>query len=422
MPSEPIQPHVLMLIENNPYPQDTRVRAQATALLSFGCRVSVICPARPRQTSREEVDGVTVYRFPPPFEARGFLSYVWEYLYSTVAMFVLSLAVRRRSRIDVIHAANPSDTLVFIAAVFKLFGTRFVFDHHDLSPELYRANCGGGGSKLVYRALLFLERLSCRAADRVIATNESYKRIEMARDAVPEERITIVRNGPDLVQFEGVQPCRPADARGRTLIAYVGAIGWHDGLDCLLRVMHHLKKIRSDYLCCIIGSGEALPDLRRMVETLGLQDCVRFTGWLTEADKLSLLASADICVDPDPYNPFNDASTMIKVAEYMALEKPVVGFALRENQFTAQDAGLFVAPDDERAFARAIAKLMDDPEQRLLMGQRGRRRVESVLAWSHSSMQLLSAYQKLLPHARLAARAGTVARSEWASAFRRATS
>jgi len=393
---------VLMLVENNAYPRDTRVRLEAEALQRAGYRVSVISPAARGMSWRESRNGICVYRFPMPFDARGFWGYLWEYFYSTAAMFLLSLIVWTREGFDVIHAANPSDTLVFIAAFYKLFGKRFLFDHHDLSPELYDANCGGRGNRLVYHTLVSLEKLSCRLADHVIATNESYKQSEMERSGVPAERITIVRNGPDLSRLRPALPDPNLCSDGKTRIAYVGEMGIHDGLEYLLRALRHLAYDlqRTNFACVLIGRGSARPELETMKEGLGLGQWVQFTGWISEEDKLRYLSNADICVDPDPWNPFNDRSTMIKIAEYMALGKPIVAFDLRENRYTAQEAALFVHPNDELAFARGLAELMDDPARRKTMGEFGRRRVEAELAWSHSVAHLLSAYRAVFPDAR----------------------
>ena len=392
---------VLMLVQNNSYPRDTRVRGEAEALRVAGYQISVISPSAKGQAWRELVNGVRVYRFPAPFEAHGFLGYFWEYTYATVAMFLLSLVVCAREGFDVIHAANPPETLVFIAAFYKLFGKRFIFDHHDLSPEMYKANFHKGDNGLVYHTLVWLEKFSCRLADHVIATNESYRLMEMERAGVAAERITIVRNGPDLSFFSSVAPDPPLQATRKTVIGYVGLMGPHDGIDSLLRSLNHLVYDlgRTNFSGVLIGGvGEGmLRNLNALKTELGLDNFVRFTGWVSEADKLHYLHSADICVDPDPWNPFNDRSTMIKIAEYMALGKPIVAFDLRENRFTAQEAGLFVAVNDELAFARALAALMDDPGRRRAMGVFGRRRVEAELAWCYSVPALLSVYHTVLP-------------------------
>jgi glycosyltransferase involved in cell wall biosynthesis len=400
---------VLMLIQNNPYPQDTRVRLETEALQSAGYHVSVISPAAKGQSWHEVRNGVPIYRFPMPFEARGFAGYAGEYLYCTAAMFLLSLVAWARGGFDVIHAANPSDTMVLIAAFHRIFGKRFIFDHHDLSPELYDANCGGKGNRLVYRVLVWLEQLSCRLADHVIATNESYKEMEMERGGVPADCVTIVRNGPDLSRFRLVEPDPELRATGKTVIVYVGEMGFHDGLDCLLRALRHLVYDlgRSEIACVLIGRGAAVPDLKRLKDTLGLGEWVQFTGWISEADKLRYLSSADICVDPDPWNPFNNRSTMIKVADYMALGKPIVAFDLRETRFTAREAALLVTPNDEMEFARGIQRLMDDSALRHQMGSFGRRRVEAELAWSHSVTHLLAAYRAVFPQT-----AGSAIRAE----------
>jgi glycosyltransferase involved in cell wall biosynthesis len=390
---------VLMLVENSPYPQDPRVRWESEALVGAGYHVSVICPLHPGQPLHETIAGVHVYRFPAPQAAYGVLGYLWEYGYSMVAMFLLSLLVFAREGFHIVHAANPPDTLVLIAAFYKLLGRRFVFDHHDLSPEMYYARFSGKGNRLIHSALIGLEKLSYRLADHVIATNESYKAIQMRRGGVPEQRITVVRNGPDLDRVRPVELDPDLRRRGEFIIAYAGVMGVQDGVDYLLRALKHLAcdLRRTNFFCVIIGGrGEARPSLQALATELGLDPYVWFTGWVSDADYIRYLSTADICVDPDPSNPFNDRSTMNKMMEYMALEKPIVAFDLTEHRFSAQEAALYVAPNDEFEFAKALAQLMDDPMRRAAMGAFGRRRVETELAKHHSVPHLLKAYQNLL--------------------------
>jgi glycosyltransferase involved in cell wall biosynthesis len=389
---------VLMLLENNPYPQDGRVRREAAALVTAGYEVSVVCPANSGQKRHEIIRRVKVFRYPAPREANGFLGYLWEYGYSMVATFVISVVVFLRHGFDVIHAHNPPDTFLFVAVFYKLFGKKFVFDHHDLAPEMYYARFGGNGSRLVYRTLVWLEKLSCRLADHVIATNESYKSVEMERDRLPKEQITIVRNGPDLDRLRRVEPDPSLRRRAKTIIGYVGVMGFQDGVDYLVRSLRHLVDDvgRTDFFCVIIGKGDAWASLKVLATELDLDDYVWFTGRVSDADLLRYLSTADICVDPDPSNPFNDRSTMIKMTEYMALGKPIVAFDLPEHRYTARDAALYVSPNDELEFARALAQLMDNPERRQAMGASGRQRVENELAWDHSIPRLLKAYRTVL--------------------------
>jgi glycosyltransferase involved in cell wall biosynthesis len=394
----PAAGRVLMLVENNSYPEDVRVRREARALANAGYLVTAISPARPGQLWRETIDGVHVYRYPAPPEATGFIGYLFEYSYSTAAIFILSLLVSFREGFDIIHAANPPDTLVFVAAVYKLLGKRFVYDHHDLAAELYYAQLGGRGNRLVHLALLALEKLSLRCADHVIATNQSYRAMEMERGGVPPERITIVRNGPELNSRQMVEPDPGLRQKGKIIIGYVGIMGFQDGVDYLLRALHHLVHGvgRTDVFCVLIGGlGSAQPSLKQLTTQLGLDDYVWFTGWVSDADLLRYIASADICVDPDPSNPFNDRSTMIKMLEYMAQGKPIVAFDLPEHRFTAQAAALYVQPNDELEFARALAQLADDPARRRAMGVMGRQRIETELAWHYSAQSLVEAYRRL---------------------------
>lgn len=389
---------VLMWLENNPYPQDTRVPREATTLVSAGYEVSVICPVGPQQSCHEVLDGVHVYRFPPPPSGDGLLGYLLEYGYSMLATLVLSLLVLLRRGFDVIHAHNPPDTFVFIAALYKLLGKRFVFDHHDLAPEMYHARFRDGGSRLLYNALILLERLSCRLADHVIATNESYKAVEMERGKVPEQRITVVRNGPDLDRLEPVEPDASLRQRANTILGYVGEMAPQDGVDFLLRALHHLVYDlgRNDVLCVIVGKGSELTQLKALASELEIEEYVWFTGSIPDEHMIRYLSTADICVDPDPSNPFNDRCTMVKMMEYMALRKPIVAFDLPEHRVTAQDAAVYARPNDELDFARKIASLIDDPEQCKRMGEKGRDRVEKELTWPHQEKFLLQAYETIL--------------------------
>ena len=395
----PTNNRVLMLLENQPYPQDHRVRREATALAAAGYHVSIVCPSSGGQCWRETVDNVRVYRFWAPAPVNSFLGYLWEYGYSTVASFAMSLLVFFGEGFDVVHAHNPPETFVFIGAFYKLFGKRFVFDHHDLSPEMYRARFSDGGSRIVYQALILLERLTCIVADHVIATNESYKKVEVERDHVPEERITIVRNGVEVQHDRPIQPDPRLRKKANTIIGFVGVMGFQDGVDYLLRALHHLLHDlgRSDFYCVLMGDGDAWASLRTLARQLCLEDHVRFTGQVHGEEKLRYLSATDICVDPDPANAYNNRSTMIKIMEYMAFEKPIVAFDLPEHRVTAQQAAVYVTPNDERAFARALARLMDDAASRKVMGAFGRHRIETELAWRFSVSNLLDAYRKVLP-------------------------
>jgi glycosyltransferase involved in cell wall biosynthesis/peptidoglycan/xylan/chitin deacetylase (PgdA/CDA1 family) len=393
---------VLMLVENSHYPRDPRVRREAEALVSAGYNVSLIGPGYPHEPSRETINGVRVYRFLAP-TGSGALGYAWEYGYSMMATLCLSILVLWRDGFSVIHAANPPDTYIFIGLLYKLWGKKFIYDHHDLAPEMYRARFGNKGSQLVYKVLVGLENLSSRLADHVIVTNESYKTVAMRRASIAENRITIVRNGPDLNQLYLVKPDVRLYQKGKTIIGFVGEMGIQDGVDCLLRALRHLAYDLGtrDFFCILIGAGTALGDLKRLATELGLDDYVWFTGWISDPeDYRRYLSSIDIGVVPDPSNSYNDRSTVIKIMEYMALCKPIVAYDLPEHRFTAQDAALYATPNDESEFARIVAQLMSDPAKRKVMGSIGRARIESELAWSYSVPKLLNVYRGLLSKAK----------------------
>jgi len=298
---------------------------------------------------------------------------------------------------DLIHVHNPPDTLFTIGLFYKLLGKKFIFDHHDLSPELFLSRFSSKKS-IIYEGLVLTERLSCKVADRVIATNESYKEIEIKRDRVKLQDIFVVRNGPDLGRLRLVEPDAKLKGMSKIILGYVGDINPQDGVDYLLRSIRQLvfDLKRTDFYCVVIGTGDALPDLEKMASKLEIKDYVWFTGYIPDNDMMRYLSTADICVDPDPSSPLNDRSTWIKIMEYMALKKPIIAFDLKETRFSAQDSAIYVRPNDELEFAKAIIALMDNPELRKQLGEIGRKRVEEELAWKHTSKNLIKAYKDLL--------------------------
>jgi glycosyltransferase involved in cell wall biosynthesis len=388
---------VLMLLENDYYPRDNRVYLEAQALREAGLAVTVICPGNRSQTWRELHEGVLVYRFRSDLNAQGALGYLWEYAWSLTAVSILSLLVLMRHGFDVIHAHNPPDLFVLLALLYKPLGKQFVFDHHDLAPELFMARFQCSRPGLAFRLLVFFERLSCRAADHVIATNGSYKRVQMERSGIPAARITIVRNGPDLHRIRRVEAAAWLRERAPIIIGYLGLMGVQDGVDHLLRAIHCLvHELRRDgVFCVLIGSGDALPSLRQLCRELDLQRHVHFTGYLSGEELLRHLSAADIFVDPEPACPYNDRCTTIKIMEYMALARPIVAYDLTEHRVSAGDAAVYAQENHPRGLAQCIAQLMDDAPKRRRMGQCGRQRIETQLNWDWQRGQLLEAYAKL---------------------------
>lgn len=412
---------VLMLLENSTYDYDTRVKNEAQALTAAGYDVTVISPGSWDDPRVEVVDGVRVYRFPSPWEGRGTLAFLLEYAFSLAAIAAFSLYVRLRHGFDIVHAHNPPDVLALIAAAYRPFGTRVIFDHHDLAPEMYEARFGAAGRSWLYRLQVLAEVLACRLAHHVIACNESYKRREIERSGISADRITVVRNGPDPDEWKPVSPDPRLRARGEAIIGYAGLMGQQDGADYLLRAVHHLVHDlgRRDAFCVFIGEGDARDDLMRLAHSLDLDDYVWVTGWVPEEDFHTYLSTIDIGAVPDPANPFTERSTMLKLMNYMAFGKPFVAFDLPEHRVSAGDVGVFVPPNDERAFAAAIAALMDDPERRASLGARGRERVETQLAWRYSIPALLSAYERVTAGTSRPRRVGPEARERVNSVARR---
>ncbi len=384
-----------MYVENSCYPDDIRVLREAVSLISFGYQVTVIAPQGKREPARSFEQGVRVYRYPRPQEGESGLGYLWEYGVAFLWIFLLTAWIFVRRGFDVIHSHSPPDIFVLIAICYWPLGKKFVFDHHDISPEMYVARFQGRGNPWIVKALTFFEGLSCRYATHVITVNESYKELVMQRHRIPEDKITVVRNGPSFDRLYLVEPDSAIRARQQTVLGYVGIMGFQDGIDSLIRALNKLKfeLKRNDFYCVLIGKGSALESLKKLTRELDLEEHVLFTGFVSHADLLKYLSTTDICIAPDPYNPFNDRSTMIKVMEYMTLSKPIVAYRLIEHQVTAQDSALYADVSDELDLARKIEILMNDVELRQEMGARGRRRVEEVLAWDYQEGHLRAAYK-----------------------------
>jgi len=387
------QRRVLIIVENLPVPFDRRVWSEATTLRDAGYLVSIICPTGKGAEERfVEIDGIEIFRHPLPFEASGALGYVVEYSSALFWEFWLSLKVLRRRGFDVVQACNPPDMIFLIGAFYKyLFGKRFVFDHHDINPELYEAKFGR--RDILWRVLVFLERLSFRVADISIATNESYRRIAIERGGMDPEKVFVVRSGPNLDRVRLVAP-DPKWKNGRAhLVAYLGVIGEPEGIDLLLEAADHIRQRgRDDVQVVIVGGGPQLAPMQALAESMGLTDRVTFTGRVDDATLLTVLSTADVCVNPDRPNAMNDKSTMNKIMEYMALGKPIVQFDLTEGRFSAQDASLYARNTDVADFGDKILELIDAPDRREAMGRFGRERVQKLLSWPHEAPKLLAAY------------------------------
>lgn len=386
----------LLIVENCAVPFDRRVWQEARTLREYGYRVCVLAPRDPGQQSRETLEGIEVYRHPRPPEASGTLGYMVEYGVAMFWEFIYSWRIYSGAGFDVIHVSNPPDTLFLVGGVFKLlFGKKLIFDHHDICPELYQAKFGR--KRLALRVICQLEKWSIAAADIVISTNESYRRIAIERGRKNPSRVFVVRNGPDLTRVRLLTPVESLK-RGRCfLIGYVGVIGVQEGLQYLIQAVAHIVYDchRSDIHIAVMGSGSELENMRRLAIQLGVDNYFTFTGRVPDRVLLEYLSTADICVNPDEYNEMNDQSTMIKVMEYMALGKPIVQFDLAEARISAAEASLYARPNDPIDFAMKIMELLDDPARRDAMGRFGRMRVERELAWPHQASKLLAAYDVL---------------------------
>ncbi len=387
---------VLVVVENLPVPFDRRVWMECRALRETGYEVSVISPkGKGAEAGRETLEGIHVYRHDMPLEADSPRGYVREYAAALWAEWRLARGVHRERGFQVMEVCNPPDLLFIPALWFKaLYGTRLVFDHHDISPELYEAKYGRRDA--FYELLRLAERLTFAAADVVISTNESYRAVALSRGHKRPEDVIVVRNGPDLSRFVETAAV-PAYKRGRRfLVGYVGTMGEQEGIDYLLRAVRIVVRDlgRDDIGFTIIGGGPAVEGLRALSAELGLDEYVEFPGRVSDEELLARLSTCDLCVNPDPKTPFNDASTMTKIMDYMALGKASVQFDLVEGRRSAGDASVYARADDVADLARLMVELLDDEARRTEMGRIGRARMESSLEWRRQIPSLLAAFER----------------------------
>lgn len=387
---------ILIIVENLPVPFDRRVWMEARTLKAAGAAVSVICPIGKGHDAREEqLDGINIYRHPLPIEANGALGYLLEYGAALFWESRLAWKIFSRHGFDVIHGCNPPDLIFLVALQFRLLGRRFLFDHHDINPELYEAKFGRRG--FFWQLMCLFERLTFASASVSIATNESYRAIAIKRGNMPPGDVFVVRSGPDLSRVKPVPPA-PRWRNGRAyLVGYVGVMGDQEGIDLLLEAVAHLvtEKARHDIQFVLVGGGPALDQLRGQATSMGLDDYVTFTGRAPDADLFEIMSTADIGVNPDRVNAMNDQSTMNKILEYMAFSKPIVQFDVTEGRFSAGEASIYAKANDPVDLADRIEELLADPERRARMGDIGHDRVTRLFAWPHQVSALIGAYQRL---------------------------
>ena len=387
--------HILFIVENLSVPFDRRVWQEATTLRAAGADVSIICPVMKGHEARYEmIEGIEVHRHPLPLEARGAGGYLFEYGAALFWEVILAIKIFSRKRFQVIHGCNPPDLIFLVALPFKLLGVRYIFDHHDVNPELYIAKYGRKG--ILYRALLLFEWLTFKTAAYSIATNESYRRIALSRGGMDPDRVRVVRSGPRIDRVYRVPPSEEYRKGRRFLIGYVGVMGAQEGIDLLLESMSHLLRRRQDVQLAILGGGTDLEGLKLECHRMGLDSHVDFYGRVSDTVLRSVLSTADVCVNPDRPTEMNNLSTMNKIMEYMALGKPIVQYDLREGRFSAMGSSLYAKPGDTADFAHCISRLLDNPSTRQEMGDIGYKRIMEGLSWDHEAKKLLSFYDAVL--------------------------
>ncbi|GAB3133740.1 glycosyltransferase family 4 protein [Marisediminicola antarctica] len=397
-------PRVLIIVQNLPVPLDRRVWLECQALTAQGYRVSVICPKGPGDPRFEVIDGVAIYKYRPAPDAQGVAGFVVEFVWSWVRTALLSLRVWRERGFDVIQACNPPDTYWLLARLWRTRGVRFVFDQHDLNPELFLSRFGAPTSlsqRIQYRGLLWLERMTYRTADRVISTNASYKRVAETRGDREPATVTIVRSGPDTTVMRPIYPEPEIRAGADHLLVYLGIMGPQDNVDVVLALVDELvhRRARTGVRAVLMGFGDCLEGLKARSSELGLDEHVLFTGRVGPGTIAQYLSAADVGIGPDEKSPLNDVSTMNKTMEYMAYALPSVSFDLVETRMSGGDAALYVPSGDPGAFADAVESLLDNAQGRVALGLAARERVATELDWRAQAQSYVGVFDDLMKNA-----------------------
>jgi len=402
------KPNILMIVENS-FPGDIRVRKEANILKEF-YKVTVIALKNSSEKFYEIKDDIEVFRVPelhlPGLNIKNKLiksffnkaTYFLQYFYLTIISSIVFMCTYFKRKYKVIHVHNPPDTLFVVGLLGKIFSIKFIFDHHDLSPELYLTRFSGG-KDFTYKILILCEKLSCKLADVIISTNESYKQIEMDRHHIDSKKIHIVRNNPILSEcLLEKNDSSSIKEKNKKELLFLGSINPQDGLDVLMKILHYLVNNLNtkNFICNIVGDGDSLLSVKQTAKELDLMDYVDFKGLIFEREKIKeYLYLADVCVEPAPDNELNRHSTFIKIMEYMAAGKPTVAFDLKETRYSADGAAILVPSGDIEGFANAIRKLLDEPQLKKELGKAGSDRIENELNWGKASLNLIEAYKSL---------------------------
>ena len=387
----------VIVVENLPVPLDRRVWQEAQALTRAGWAVSVICPATPDFPKRFEViDDIAIYRHPLPFEARGALAYLVEYSAALFHQFRLLIRVHRERGFSIIQACNPPDLIFLPALPFKLMGKRFIFDQHDVAPELFIVKFGAKGA--LHRALMFFERMSYAMADHVITANATFKDIAVGRGGKAHSLVEVVYGVPDRKRIHRVAP-EPGLREGRKfLLGYLGIINEQDGVDHLVRAVEHLVKVKGfcDFRAVVVGSGPALEKVRALARSLEVEDFLSFPGYLSGESLLAHISAFDIGVIPDPLNEANDLMSMNKVFEYCALGIPTASYPLRETKRLLGEAGIYAPSHDPAGLADACLSLMQDERLRARCATAAAKLAAENFLWENEARKYVATYERVL--------------------------
>jgi glycosyltransferase involved in cell wall biosynthesis len=387
--------HITILVANLPAERDRRVIRECLTLERAGYTVSVIAPlGTPGLRTLPGSRDTRLKPYPVPVQGSGVLTYAFEFAWSFAWIAARLFGEILRGRAHAVQVCNPPDVYWPLALLLRALGRPWVFDHHDLCPEIYATRRAGQPNRLVFAALELLEWLTLRTASAVIVTNESF-RANALRRGVPDRRVTVVRNGPAVAEIS--TSSTPADAETQRVV-YLGVLGPQDNVETAVLAAGHLvrRRGRTGWRMTIAGDGEMMPPLAKLVADQGLADVVEFSGWLDGRAVDKLLHDATVAIQPDAPTRMNQLSTMAKTVEYLGRGVPVVAADLIETRRSAGDAARYVPNGTAAEFAAALDELLDDSRARQEMRAAGMARFAERLSWETQAEAYLGVWRRLL--------------------------
>ena len=363
----------ILMIAYTTYIHDARVKRHAQALADRGDHIDLLCLENPQQGYRDGVNviGLKLRRYRGSSKTGYFGTYLRFFLAAGAKAFQLGLA----RRYDLTIVCTMPDAAVLCALPLRLLGSKIILDMHDTMPELYREKFGGRRGAIGARLLTLEELCSTWFADRVLAVHELHRQ-RLASTGVKPGKIAVVLNVPDPRIFAANS--RHSAPHGFTLICH-GTVTRRLGLDVALHAMALLRSRIPDARLLVLGSGDYLPEYKRLAAQLQLDDCVSFRPPVPLEQLPAIMCQAAIGMIPNRASSATHLMLPVKLLEYMTLGIPVIAARLRTIEHYFDPSSLcFFKPGDPEDLANAIEDLYRSPLHRLRLAENARRVMKTI--------------------------------------------